>query len=244
MDTSLYTALGDAPPAASGRRGTRGEQVYGELKQLVMAGEFPVQVRLVEERIATRLGVSRTPVREALVRLLADGLVIRQDGAYYVALPNLLQFRNLYELRIVLEQRGLTRAIETASVQHDHAVLEPLRDLWRSLEADLPEPSPEFVLFDEDFHLTLLAASGSDVLTDTLRSVNERIRTVRMYDFLTEDRIECTVREHLEVVESALAGRLGDALAALRQHVGVSMEVVERRAARAISQMALGGPRR
>jgi DNA-binding GntR family transcriptional regulator len=241
MDAALYTAtaqrLGEEPAG----RPTRREQAYDELKRLLMAGEFPAQARLIEERIAARLGVSRTPVREALVRLLADGLVIRQDGSYYVCLPNLIQLRNLYELRIVLEQRGLERATETEAVQHDPALLEPLRDAWRALASDLPEPSPEFVLIDEDFHVTLLAASGSGVLTDTLRSVNERIRTVRMYDFLTEDRIECTVREHIAVVELVLADRLDDALGALRQHVGISMEVVERRAASAISQMAMGG---
>lgn len=244
MDAALYTATLVAPPGRPSGRPTRGEQVYGELKQLLMAGEFPLQVRLAEERVATRLGVSRTPVREALVRLLADGLVVRHDGSYYAALPNLVQFRNLYELRIVLEQRGLVRAAESACVTHDLALLEPLRDAWRALAEDLPEPSPEFVLMDEDFHVTLLASSGSDVLADTLRSINARIRSVRMYDFITEDRIDCTVREHLEVVESVLASRLDEALAALRRHVGISMEVVERRAARAISQMAVGGPTR
>jgi DNA-binding GntR family transcriptional regulator len=243
MDAGLYTAAAGTSADGDGCRTTRRDQVYGTLTQLLMAGEFPVQARLVEERIAARLGVSRTPVREALVRLLADGLVIRQDGAYYVALPNLTQFRNLYELRIVLEQRGVARAIEAESVRHDPGLLEPLRDAWQAMADDFPEPSPDFVVLDEDFHVTLLAASGSDVLTDTLRSVNARIRTIRMYDFLTEDRIECTVREHLAVVEGVLAGRLKEALQALRQHVGVSMEVVERRAARAISQMAMGGPR-
>jgi DNA-binding GntR family transcriptional regulator len=217
----------------------RRDQVYGELRRQLMLGAFPIQERLAEERVAVQLGVSRTPVREAFVRLLADGLLVRTKDGYFVALPDMAQLRDLYELRITLELRALSRAIDSASVRHDHALLEPLRDHWRALWADRPEPDPQFVAVDEDFHVTLSRASGNEAITDTLVGVNARIRPVRMYDFLTEDRIELTITQHLAVVEHVLAGKLADAVKALHRHVGESMEVVERRAARAITQMAL-----
>ena len=100
------------------KSGLRRDEVYAELRRRIMMGEFGVHSRLVEERLAARLGVSRTPVREALVRLASEGLVIRHDGGYYVALPDLSQLRDLYELRITLELRGLTRAVE-AGTRHD-----------------------------------------------------------------------------------------------------------------------------
>jgi DNA-binding GntR family transcriptional regulator len=243
MNPGLYTDPSTDPPTESpspeAPAALRRDQVYAELRRRVMTGEFGIQSRLVEERLATSFGVSRTPVREALVRLLADGLVVRHDGGYYVALPDLSRLRNLYELRITLEIRGLERSLESNVARHDAALLEPLRDQWRSMKQDDPEPNPEFVLVDEDFHVTLLRSSGNGALTDTLESVNARIRAVRMYDFLTEDRIGRTVSEHLGIVELVLARNIDDALVALRQHVGISMEVVERRAARAITQMAL-----
>jgi DNA-binding GntR family transcriptional regulator len=217
----------------------RRAQVYAELRRRLMVGAFGLQTRLVEERLASELGVSRTPVREAMVRLLADGLVIRHDGGYYAALPDLTQLRDLYDLRITLEIRGLSRAVESSAVVHDASLLEPLRDQWRSMSADRPDPDPQFVVVDEDFHVTLMRASGNAVLTSSLEAVNSRIRAVRMYDFLTEDRIERTITEHLAIVEFVLAGSAAEGLVALRRHVGVSMEVVERRAARAVSQMAL-----
>jgi DNA-binding GntR family transcriptional regulator len=217
----------------------RRDQVYAELRRRIMLGAFGVHSRLVEERVASELGVSRTPVREALVRLLADGLVIREEGSYFVALPDLTRLRDLYELRITLELRGLSRALESDSVRHDVAILEPLRDQWRSMRDEPPEPDPQFVMVDEDFHITLSRASGNAVMTETLESINARIRAVRMYDFLTADRIERTVLEHLQIVELVLADRLDDALKTLHEHVGLSMSVVERRAASAISRMAL-----
>ncbi|MBO4274492.1 FCD domain-containing protein [Microbispora triticiradicis] len=242
VDAGLYTTPDTGP---AGRTGLRREQVYGELRRRLMLGEFAIRSRLVEERIAALLEVSRTPVREALVRLLADGLVERgQDGGYYVAQPDLHDLRDLYELRVTLELRGISRALEPAVRGHDPAVLEPLRDQWRALRDDQPEPDPQFVVMDEDFHVTMSRASGNAALTSTLASVNARIRAVRMYDFLTADRITLTILQHLEIVEEVLAGRLEDALTAMRRHVGESMDVVERRAARAITQMALNRGRR
>lgn len=204
-----------------------------------MAGEFPGRSRLVEERIAAVLGVSRTPVREALARLLTDGLLYRGDGGYHVAVPNFADLRDLYELRITLELRGLARAKDPHTAPHDAALLEPLRDQWREMLTEQPDPSPEFVVTDEDFHVTLSRAAGNQVITQTLITVNARIRPVRMYDFLTADRIDNTIREHLGVVEAVLAGKTDVAEVRLREHVGISMEVVEQRAARAITQMAL-----
>jgi DNA-binding GntR family transcriptional regulator len=178
-------------------------------------------------------------VREALVRLLADGQVTRVDGGYFVATPDFSGLRDLYDLRITLELRGLTRGLEIESVSHDVSLLEPLRDQWQAMWDDRPDPAPDFVLVDEDFHVTLLRSAGNAALTSTLESVNARIRPVRMYDFLSEERIELTISQHLAVLDRVLGGRLDEAVGALRAHVGESMEEVERRAARAITQMHL-----
>lgn len=235
----MHTGVDTAPYTEASRR----EEVYGELRRCVLVGELPVHTRLVEEKLAARLGVSRTPVREALVRLCADRLLRKgSDGGYYVAQPDLTDLSHLYEVRITLELRGVVRPLET-EVPHDVAVLEPLRDRWRQLQSAPPEPDSRFVEVDESFHIALCAASGNDVLRETLERVNARIRPVRMYDFLTSDRIDLTITEHLGVLEHVLAGRLDEAAREVRIHIGESMAVVERRAAEAITQMALRGGR-
>lgn len=237
MDTDVYTGVN----AASGPAGrpSRREQVYSEIRQRIMRGEFGPTTRLFEERIAEEMGYSRTPVREALIRLWTNGLLERRDGGYYPVLPDLAELRDLYELRITIEIRGFTRVIESGVLRHDLGMLEKLRDHWRDLESSPPEPDPSFVEADESFHHTLLTSSGNPALVAALLAVNERIRPVRMYDFLTEDRIRDTINEHLEIVELTLAGKLPDALMALRRHIGESFEVVEQRATRAYIQMTL-----
>ncbi|MFJ9174076.1 GntR family transcriptional regulator [Streptomyces sp. NPDC102360] len=244
MDAPVHTQMSTQPQAVktavpSRTARNRREETYAALRDLLLRGEFGMRTRLIELHLAQRLGVSRTPVREALVRLVADGLVQRLPDGFYTARLNLAELRDLYELRITVELRGIARALESDTVLHDAALLEPLRDHWRELRSDMPVPDPGFVLQDEEFHRTLLRASGNRQLSETLESVITRIRPVRMYDYLTEDRIRLTVTEHLDIVEHVLARRLPEALTALRRHVGESLDVVEKRAAHAIAQMAL-----
>lgn len=235
VDTDLYTTANATPE----KRPSRRDQVHAEIRERIMKGEFTPTTRLVEERLAEETGHSRTPVREALIRLWANGLLEKRDGGYYPVLPDLAELRDLYELRVTIEIRGFTRVIENEAVRHDLRMLEELREHWRGLQMSPPEPDPSFVEADESFHRTLLASSGNFALVAALGSVNERIRPIRMYDFLTEDRVKDTIDEHLEIVELTLAGRLPEALMALRRHIGESFEVVEQRAARAYIQMTL-----
>ena len=159
-----------------------------------------------EERLAALLGVSRTPVREALLRLHAEGLIgPHPDGGYRPIAPDVDEVHDLYEVRMALELQALRRPAEHGTT-HDLADLELLRDEWLVLADKQPEPDPGFVTLDEDFHVRLAEASGNPSLADLLRVVNERIRVVRMHDFLTGERVERTIVQHLEILERG-AGR-------------------------------------
>ncbi len=68
------------------------------------------------------------------------------------------------------------------------------------------------MVLDEEFHTALSRAFGNPALTDALVAVNQKIRRVRMYDFLSRDRVETTVTEHIEILECVRAGRLEDGL--------------------------------
>lgn len=220
-------------------RGLRSDHAYAELKRGLLLGEFPINVRLGEERLAALIGVSRTPIREAMMRLHAEGLVRRAtDGGYLPVVPDVVLMRHLYEVRIGLELQALHRPARNDTT-HDLRLLEVLRDEWRSLQGDRPaDADPAFVMLDESFHVTLAEAAGNPVLADHLRQVNDRIRIVRMQDFLTSGRIDETIDEHLGIVEAVLAGDLGDAERRFAVHIGQSIAVVEQRVSAAIARMA------
>ena len=220
---------------------TRSEAAYSELKRDILLGQYRINARLGEERLASALSMSRTPVREALARLHAEGLVARHpDGGYTPAVPDVVAIHELYEVRCALERCALRRPQEI-SRRHDAAQLLALRDEWLALGEDGElEPDPAFVLLDESFHETLAEAAGNAALADVLRQVNQRIRIVRMQDFLVVDRVETTVAEHLCVVDHLIEGRIDAAEAALRAHIEASMRFVQQRVLEAIGRMSGG----
>jgi len=231
MDAALYTGA---------RTGLR-TQAYDELKTRLLVGDFPLNLRMGEERLAALLGVSRTPVREALLRLDAEGLVgPHPEGGYCPVAPDVAAVHDLYEVRLVLELQALRRPELAHGRRHDAAVLEPLRDEWRTLSVSPPSPDPGFVMADEDFHVRLAEAGGNQSLADMLRTVNERIRVVRMHDFLSLGRVIRTVEQHLGIVEAVLVGDLRLAESRFQSHLDESIAVVEQRTTQALARMAGG----
>ena len=97
------------------------------------------------------------------------------------------------------------------------------------------------MLFDEGFHQVLSRSSGNTQLTGALVTVNQKIRAVRMHDFVETDRITATIDEHIEILDLVLARELPSALTALHKHVGESLEVVMQRATQSMTRMALAG---
>lgn len=238
MDTTAPAAVVEAARPHRSRR----DEVYAGLRDELMSGRISPFERLAEERLAEQFGVSRTPIREALARLRSDGLVEKRDGGLYLSVPSFPALVGLYELRVTLELQGIRRAIEDPAVVHDRPRLEAELGHWYLLSEDRPTPSAGFVAVDEQFHATLLDCSGNPALTDALHQVNQRIRPVRMYDYLTENRMAATIAEHIAIAEHVLAGRLTTALDALREHVGASKDVVMQRAANAVAITRMAHP--
>lgn len=217
---------------------SRSAPVYTQLKTQLLIGEFRLNERLGEERLAATFNVSRTPVREALHRLASEGLLVRHpEGGWCPLVPDVQRMRELYEVRQTLELAGLGRPSQTGQV-HDHAILEPLRDEWRALADEEPVPDPEFVLLDESFHMRMILAAGNTAMAEQLGYVNERIRVVRTHDFLTSERICRTIAQHVAILEALLAGSLRDAELRFLHHLGESMAVVEERVIHALARMA------
>jgi DNA-binding GntR family transcriptional regulator len=220
--------------------GSSADAAYRELKSRLLAGDVPLGVRLGEERVAEQLSVSRTPVREALLRLYAEGFLERHpDGGFRVKHPTTRSVGELYDVRKALELYAVRLTLEALDGVRNQ--LEQLRDDWSVLEREAPDPDPEFVLIDEDFHQRLAEAAGNAELVEQLRRVNERIRPVRTHDFLQPDRIEQTTRQHLAIVEALLAGDSSTGTL-LEAHICESQRVVEELVGRVLERMVgLGG---
>ena len=241
MDTGANTALYTVERETDAARATASlaTDTYEALKRAIVVGHYRLGARLGEERLARDYGVSRTPVREALVRLHVDGLVTRHpDGGWTPTVPNLAVVRELYEVRIALEIGAIRGPRRTGTV-HDRRLLHDLRREWQEFADDPPPPDPVFVLSDEAFHVRLAEAAGNRELAEMLRRVNERIRAVRMRDFVTLERMSRTIAEHLTITDAVIEGDIDGACELFEQHLGKSLEVVEQRVAQAVLAMAV-----
>lgn len=217
------------------------EQVYDSLRRDLATGAIVPTERLGEERLAEAYGVSRTPVREALARLQADGLVERLADGLYPYRPRLDELDHLYELRLVLEARGMQRVAPPGEAPtHDLDLVRTELDTWRALRDAPPEPGPALVAADEHFHTTLLAAAGNAALADALTAVHVRVRPVRTLDMPTPERIATMTDEHIAIAEHLVSGAVDAALATLTAHIDTSRTHVLARAQYAMRLTKLG----
>ena len=115
----------------------------------------------------------------------------------------------------------------------DRSSLSHLLDTWIGLRADPPDTTDDLVSLDENFHVTLLAASGNPALTEALCTVNAKVRPVRILGGLTAAAVVSAIDQHIDIVERVLAGTLDSALELLLAHIDSSRDLVVERAEQA-----------
>lgn len=191
-------------------------KVYEQLRSMAISYVFKPGERLNEVLLAKQLGVSRTPLREALGRLSIEKLLRFVPGkGFFCRDLDVNEVFDLYELRKALEISAVRLAVARAS---DGDV----QELKAFLEQTGPDagtrPSSELVELDEFFHERLMALSGNAEMLHVLRSVNARIRFVRWIDMAQADR-PASQREHRAVIDAVGARDEQAAVAVLEKHI-------------------------
>ncbi|MDO8630206.1 MAG: GntR family transcriptional regulator, partial [Phycisphaerales bacterium] len=148
--------------------------VYKTIKNRILHSLLRPGNKLGHQELAESLGVSRTPVREALERLQQEGFVVRRPRrGYFVAEIEAGEARDLYEIREALETYALRRAavvgLTRAKVRELDAILKKYAELVRD------NVMRQRLVVDRDFHLALGAIPGNRVLSNSLEAVYERI---------------------------------------------------------------------
>lgn len=179
--------------------------------------------RFSESEIAARLGVSRTPVREALYRLEREGYIeVSARSGWSVKPFDFAAFENLYDVRVILEIAAVRRL---CSMERFDA-LAALRATWCAPAERRPRDPALVCAMDEAFHNDLVAATGNDEMAHIHRDVSERIRIIRRLDFTRDDRIDYTFEEHARILKTVEARRVDKAVMQLTSHIEASKAVV------------------
>jgi DNA-binding GntR family transcriptional regulator len=190
-----------------GKRVALVDGVYGALKERIMDQSTPPGARLSIETLAAELGVSATPVREALTRLAAERLLVVEPFKGFATRP-LLNQRELSEL---LDVRLLLEA-EAARLAARRATRMDLRALERELvEMDRLTPKPRYrefstyLLHDQWFHELLVAASGNPLLLETFSSLHSHAQLARLVHRLGTFDHQDNAIEHRAIIDAVKA---------------------------------------
>lgn len=202
------------------------EQVYAELKTRMHNFSLVPGDRFSEAEIGARLGVSRTPVREALFRLRNEGLLdVESKTGWFVRAIDFNKLDQLYDLRVLLEVASVARLCARTEPAPD---LELLKAVWLVPVAERLTDGSLVGPLDEQFHATLVRAAGNDEIARVHWDVTERIRIIRRLDFTRSDRIEATYAEHAKVLRSVIQRKLDQAQLLLKSHIEQSKAEVRK----------------
>jgi DNA-binding GntR family transcriptional regulator len=211
----------DAPsaPEMPPRRASLGDDVYEALLTRLISLKIAPGARINVDALVKELGVSHTPIRSALVRLEAEGLVVKTHlvGFSAAPLPSRRHFEQIYELRLLLEPVAAAKAAR--------ALTPADRDALGELHAAMAAPTSDdarlaygkFATWDAAFHARIATAGGSELIAETLARLHTHMHLFRL---LFHSRVtEEAIREHAEVIASLNAGDPEAAHAAMERHV-------------------------
>ncbi|WP_068313656.1 GntR family transcriptional regulator [Polycladidibacter hongkongensis] len=217
----------------------RGAQVYTRLRTMVERFDLKPESQINEVALAKKFGTSRTPVREALNRLVAEGyLTFQARRGFFVRPFNPDEVLSLYETRVAIETEATRMAIlrkTTAELESFAAGLDAIAERHQDAK-DLEE----LLGLDEDFHLAIARATGNPEFERILTNLNSRIRFFRLIDLQnklshSKDRSARQAPNHKAVAQAIGQGDVDKAVLVVRQHIERNREEAKEAVTRAFA---------
>lgn len=194
------------------------ERTYGAVKRMILSGTLRPGAKLQERDLSRRLKVSRTPLREALSRLVQEGLVEnRPRRGHYVRAIDAKSVEDLYDLREMLEKHAIRLAARRLT-DDDIAALERLRQTLRKYGRDSIQGEAE----QRDglrLHEIIVRAARNEFLLETLTKLYDRLQMFVWIDAIYEDEAALTRREHEAIIDAAQARDEKRLLRLMEQHL-------------------------
>lgn len=192
-------------------------RVYEALWKQIVEGERRLGERLIDGDLAQTLGVSRTPVRQALYQLQQAGLVAGHARGFYVAAYGHEEIRELYDLRAILECAAVFRAVERIPAAALRAALAEIAKL-RTLHQ--PQLDARFLRSDVELHHSIIAGhSGNRRLAEAIAQQRARLSVFVAGGTRLPGGIVRALDEHEIIVRALLDGDAEGAAAAMERHI-------------------------
>ena len=201
--------------------------VFNTLRQAILRGELAPGERLMEIQLAERLGVSRTPIREAIRKLELEGLVtmIPRKGAEVANITE-KNLKDVLEVRRALEELAIRLACERIDQER---LLELQGKRYQVEKAIKTKDTGSIASADVDFHDTIVEASGNARLTQLVSNLGEQMYRYRFEYIKDSDRHAQIIEEHRLMYESIRQRDQEKAAAAARAHIDAQEEAIMRK---------------
>ena len=196
---------------------TRVEDAYVRLKGEIRTNRMPPGFQATEPEIALRLGMSRTPVREALIRLESEGLVelIPRRGARVLPI-NVDDMKEIYEILTSLEPEV---AANIAAKNPSEAELRPLEEAATDMEAALAQGDLDaWADADDRFHHHMLDLHGNRRLREFVLALNDQVHRARIVTLRLREKPVKSNKEHRQILEYIRKGKVDAVRSAFRAH--------------------------
>ena len=209
--------MNDANKVRPLERRSLAHQIADQLRELILLEELAPGASIVERETATALGVSRTPLRESVRMLAAEGLIEMQPNRVpRVANPSLDELHELLQVQAALEALAGELACNAATEN----TLKLIKQLETRLRADSESAEPlEFFQQDMAFHNAIVAASGNAALMQTHKTFNARLWRARFISSRRKVNRSGTLKQHTKIADALLARNPGSASKALKEHL-------------------------
>jgi DNA-binding GntR family transcriptional regulator len=214
------TLHGRDDPRGGGGGGRLSEQAYDYVRRAILSGEYPIGTVVSDGEIAETLGMSKTPVRQALKLLAQEGLLETGQRRQLVVRGVSPGFRQeVLEIREALERIAVTHACRDMPIEEiDYLRLSLIRQR-RAAQAD---DEAEFIDLDEEFHLTIASASGLPTLARLLTQLRGFVRLMRLGTERRQGHLFQVLEEHEAIVDALERRDENEALRALANHLHTS----------------------
>lgn len=198
------------------------ESVHRTIREAILSGILPPGSRLREEDLARRFAVSRTPVREAILRLEGERLAVPAPRrGLVVAAVEREEILEVYVVRSAVDGLASRLAAQSAG-QADTSTLTWLN--MRLAEAGSAQRWDEMARLNLEFHEAVCRAGHNSVLLELMRMIHDRVRRFPGTTFAIAERAAEAVEEHKQIIDAIMARNADEAEAAARGHMTKAME--------------------
>lgn len=205
----------------------RSDKAYSQIKKMILERGLSSEEPLSELKLASLMGIGRTPAREALKRLKNEGFIISSGRrGYFLNIPTAQEIKDLYEVRTILEIAAVKLAIQRLDPDEIEAFKNRLLILKSELDGS-EESKSDYTKAGKELHYFIIERTGNRKLEEMVKKLYEQIEMSRLYSFHSYGkRRKESINEHIKIVNALQARDAEKSQASVEEHLKSAFEML------------------